>query len=255
MRYAIALLAAAVALVLVAAGDAPAKSPRVLRVGKHQTYKMIQSAVDAAHPGDWILIAPGDYKAPVGIHKAGLHLRGMSRSGVIVDGTKSGRPCSSKAKDQNFHKPQGGNGIEVYKRNGVWIENLTVCNFLGEGNQIWWNGGDGSGKIGMASWYGSYLTATSTYFKKKRPFASYGIFASNARGPGRLTNSYASNMEDSAFYVGACNPCNATLDHLHGQYNLDGYSGTNSAKVLVENSEFDNNTEGMTTDRDRKSVV
>jgi hypothetical protein len=50
VRYGVALLAATVALALVAAVSAAAKSPRVLRVGKNGTYKKIQSAVNAAHP-------------------------------------------------------------------------------------------------------------------------------------------------------------------------------------------------------------
>jgi hypothetical protein len=41
--------------------------------------------------------------------------------------------------------------------------------------------------------------------------AQYGLFASNASGPGYITYSYASNMGDSDFYVGACPDCNATL--------------------------------------------
>jgi hypothetical protein len=248
MRYATALLAATVALALVIAGTAPAKSHRVLLVGKHGTYKTIQSAVNAAHNGDWILIAPGDYKEHVVIRKSGLHLRGMSRTRVIVDGTKSGPPCSSKAKDQVFNRGDKGNGILVFNADNVTIENLTACNFLGSGNQIWWNGGDGSGKIGMGSWYGSYLTATTTYFNAKKPQATYGLFVSNAKGPGRLTNSYASNMNDAAFYVGACHPCNGTLDHVKGEFNRLGYSGTNSSGVTLQNSEFNDNFSGITTD-------
>src|SRR3954451_25436456 len=243
MLRAAALLTAVVALVF--AGSASAK---VLRVGKHGNYKTIQKAVNAAHKGDWILIGRGDYKEKVRIKKGGLHLRGMSRTGVIVDGTKSGRACSSKAKDQNFKRGDDGNGIEVDKANGVWIENLTGCNFLGGGNQIWWNGGDGSGKIGMTSWYGSYLSATSTYFNAKKPQATYGIFASNAKGPGVLTDSYGTNMNDAAFYVGACHPCSALLDKVHGEFNRLGYSGTNSSGVTIQNSEFDNNFAGITTD-------
>src|SRR3954471_1523155 len=243
MLRAAALLTAVVALAF--AGSASAK---VLRVGKHGSYKTIQKAVNAAHKGDWILIAPGDYKEKVRIKTDRLHLRGMSRTGVIVDGTKSGPACSSKAKDQNFKRGNDGNGIEVDKANGVWIENLTACNFLGEGNQIWWNGGDGSGKIGMTSWYGSYLTATSTYFNRKKPQATYGLFASNAKGPGRLTKSYASNMNDAAFYVGACHPCSTTLDHVKGEFNTLGYSGTNSSGVTIKNSEFDQNFTGISTD-------
>jgi hypothetical protein len=62
----------------------------------------------------------------------------------------------------------GRNGIEVFKVDGVTIENLTACNSLGDlmgnnGNQIWWDGGDGSGKIGVGSYSGSYLTASSTF--------------------------------------------------------------------------------------------
>src|ERR1700712_5505122 len=43
-----------------------ASGGQVLLVGTYQghagKYKTIQSAVDAAAPGDWILVAPGDYK-------------------------------------------------------------------------------------------------------------------------------------------------------------------------------------------------
>ena len=72
------------------------------------------------------------------------------------------------------------------------------------GNQIWWNGGDGSGHIGMGAWYGNYLSATTTFYRADKPQASYGEFASNARGPGRLAHSYASNMNDAGVYIGAC---------------------------------------------------
>src|SRR4051794_33083870 len=243
MLRAIALLTAVVALAF--AGNASAK---VLRVGKHGNYRSIQKAVNAAHKGDWILIAPGDYKGAVRVTTPGLHIRGLSRSGVIVDGTKSGPACSSKAKDQDFHRGDRGNGIEVFKASGVWIENLTACNFLGEGNQIWWNGGDGSGKIGMGSWYGSFLSATSTFFSAKKPQATYGIFASNAKGAGVLTDSYGTNMNDAAFYVGACHPCATKLLRVHGEFNTLGYSGTNSSGVLIQNSEFNQNFTGISTD-------
>ena len=45
---------------------APAAGARVLRVGTFHgirgQYTSIQTAVNAAAPGDWILVAPGDYK-------------------------------------------------------------------------------------------------------------------------------------------------------------------------------------------------
>src|ERR1700739_3140101 len=93
---------------------APVAVARVLLVGSyhgiHGQYSSIQAAVNAAKPGDWILIGPGDYKtssstAPKGgkefpagvlITKARLHLRGMNRNTVIVDGTHPGSAPGSR---------------------------------------------------------------------------------------------------------------------------------------------------------------
>jgi hypothetical protein len=193
-------------LTTLAAGlqSAAASGPAVLRVGTFKghagAYSTIQAAVNAARPGDWILIAPGDYhesgapNAGVLITTPGIHLRGMIRNGVIVDGTNAGfGTCSADSAAQNYGPGGSGrNGIEVLMVDGVSIENLTACNFLADasgnnGNQIWWNGGDGSGQIGMGSYHGAYLTASSTYYDASVPNAAlYGIFASNSRGPGLI---------------------------------------------------------------------
>jgi hypothetical protein len=190
----------------------------------------------------------------------GIHLRGMDRSRVVVDGTKNGAsPCSAKAADQDYGtlnakgSPLGRNGIVVSKANGVSVENLTVCNFLrgsgDSGNQIWWNGGDGSAKIGMQGYTGRYLTATSTYFGTEDTAALYGIFSSNTQGPALWDQLYASNFSDSGMYVGACQQvCNVTISHAHMQYSSLGYSGTNSGgRVVITNSEFDHNQDGLDT--------
>src|SRR5438105_6007512 len=104
-------------------------------------YKSIQAAVDAAKPGDWILVGPGDYHErqdytvpswPSGgwISKPGTHLRGMDRNAVIVDGTKptATTRCSGNAADQDLGPAgQGRNGIEGwgpgFTANNVPIEN------------------------------------------------------------------------------------------------------------------------------------
>src|SRR5438094_259232 len=112
-------------------------------------YVTSQKAVNAAKPCDWILVAPGIYRESVTITKDHIHLRGLNRNTVIVDGGHA----------------KGVNGIVVDKANDVWIENLTVRNFDraerdGEdGNQIWWNGGDESGQIGAQGWRGDYMAA------------------------------------------------------------------------------------------------
>ena len=174
-------VAAVVALSFVACAIPAAASPpgwshaggvRVLRVGTWHgirgQYSSIQSAVNAARPGDWVLVAPGDYhesgsaEAGVMITTPDLHVRGLDRNGVVIDGTRAGATrCSSATADQGA---AGRNGIEVFEANGVTLENFTACNFLrgGDGgNQIWWNGGDGTGTRNLASFGGAYLSATS----------------------------------------------------------------------------------------------
>jgi hypothetical protein len=242
--------------------SAQASGPRVLLVGTSHglpgTFSTIQAAVNAAHQGDWILVAPGDYHetgapdAGVLVTTPGIHIRGLSRNGVIVDGTAAGSsPCSAAPQAQNPSQT-GRNGIEVLKTDGVSVENLTVCNFLGDsggsgGNEIWWNGGDGSGTIGLGSFHGAYLTASSSYFSPTdQRLGMYGVFVSNSGGPGTIEQAYASNMADSSFYVGACRDCNATLSDVHAQNSALGYSGSNAGGHLrIVDSEWDGNRDGI----------
>ena len=154
------------------AASAKGTGPKVLYVGSlsghptppSSTFSSIQSAVDASKPGDWILIAPGDYHesgdmgadAPspsdladgwyggVDISTPRIHLRGMNRNSVIVDGTTSAAttPCSASPADQNTLGGEGRNGILVWKVSGVSVDNLTVCNFLaGSGTPVTRSGG------------------------------------------------------------------------------------------------------------------
>ena len=257
-----------------------APSGHVLLVGTFKghagQYTSVQAAVDAAKPGDWILVAPGDYhetadstlptdpthgdNAGVMISTPNLHLRGMSRSGVVVDGTKAGAPqCSANPADQTYGatgsdgKTVGRNGIVVWKADNVSIDNLTTCNFLGgsgaSGNGIWWNGGADSAQIGLHGYTGSYLTATSTYYGNPALAATYGIFAQDASGPATWDQIYGSNFNDSGMYVGACQQvCGITINHAWMEYSSLGYSGTNSGgAIVIENSQFDNNRDGADT--------
>jgi hypothetical protein len=260
--------------------------PQVLRVGRYHgiagQYQTIQAAVAAAKPRDVILIAPGDYKTTSSVTPKGAHgqfpagvlittpditLRGMNRNTVIVDGTKKGPACNHVPADQNYGPLANGgsaglNGVMVWKADNVAVENLTACNFLGgtggsggTGNQVWWNGGANSGTIGGWGFTGAYLNATSTFFnsalglrRAEQSAATYGIFSSNWDG-GTWSDTYASNMNDSGYYIGACHQlCNQTIDHGWAEYNALGYSGTNSGgSLIVEYSTFDKNEDGFDT--------
>lgn len=275
-------LCGAAALTLIAATPvgltaSDASTPQVLRVGSWHGVSGNEPTIDAAiaalKPGGWLLIGPGDWhpqmdksKAQAGVKfpsamlvkTPDVHIRGMNRDHVIIDGTKPGStPCSKKKSAQDFGQKvhgvaQGRNGPEALRASNVWFENFTVCNFLtgsqDTGNEIWWNGGDDGGKIGLNSWYGNYLTATTTYFDPKHPgnAAQYGLFVSDSRGPGEMNHTYSSNFNDSAYYIGACRNCNAVINHGHAENSALGMSATNSGgSFIIENTEWDQNKAGM----------
>jgi hypothetical protein len=276
-RIAAALLGGGAAVVLALPAQALARN--VLLVGSYNgkpgSYESIQAAIDAAKPGDWVLIGPGDYKAassrtPQGAQgddKAGaavlittrnIHVRGMNRNAVMIDGTKPGSPeCSGAEADQTFGAPEGSrylgnNGVVVYKASGVHLQNFSTCNFLGSnhgGDSVWFDGGGASGKQAIGSWFGSYLSSTSTYWGgREKPSDEYGIYASNTTGAGSFVRTYANNMSDSGYYIGACPDCNATITEAHSENNDLGYSGSNSGgHLIIKNSEFNNNEEGVAT--------
>lgn len=194
-------------------------------------FATIQAAVDASKPGGWVLIEPGVYDEPVVVRTPGLHIRGMNRNAVIVDG-----------------QHMVANGIEIHEANDVWVENLTVRNFdFGAscpdeecGNEIWWNGGSGSGRVGAHGWWGSYLTAYDTGRS-----GGYGIFTGNET-EGSWENIYASGFADSGIYIGACQECDARVTGAIMENNALGYSGSNAGgKLALEDSIWRRNLVGI----------
>ena len=198
-------------------------------------YSTIQAAVHAAGRGDWILIDRGVYHGQVLIKTADLHLRGIDRNAVILDG-----------------RHRVGNGIEVYKTNGVWIENLMVRNFdrssrdnFDTGNEIWWNGGRTTPRIGLHGWWGQYLTAYDTGL-----LGGYGVYAGESVS-GWMKHIYASGFNDAGVYVGACRDCGALLQDVVSEHNGIGYSGSNSGgHLIIEDSVFRDNRFGIAPNSD-----
>ena len=89
------------------------ETPRTLRVpDDHPT---VQSAVDAAEPGDLILLAPGTYSEAVTVEVPRVTIRGLDRNTVILDGGD-----------------ERENGFLVFS-DGVAIENLTTAHYRGNG--------------------------------------------------------------------------------------------------------------------------
>ncbi len=178
----------------------------------------IQNAVDAADPGDLVLISPAPetdvhraedgryvYFEQVDIATPYLTIRGTDRNAVIIDGEHQ-RPI----------------GINTVAANGVAVENLTVRNTTGNG--VYWTA--------VRGYRGSYLTAVNN--------AIYGIYAFDSTD-GLFEHSYASGSKDAGFYVGQCDPCDAILTDVTAELNGMGYSGTNASDVFMVDSVWRHN--------------
>jgi len=176
-----------------------------------QDYPTIQNGVDAADPGDLVLIDKGEYNEAVFVTTPSLTLRGVDRNAVILDG-----------------KFDLGTGIMV-GANGVAVENMTARNYTLNG--FFWTA--------VKGFRGSYLTAYNN--------GDYGIYAFGSTD-GLFEHSLASGSPDSAFYVGQCAPCRVVLNDVIGNYSGLGYSGTNSSgDMYVLNSRFEHNRSGIST--------
>lgn len=189
-------------------GTGDASAGRTLNVpADHAT---IQEAVNAAEPGDLVLIAEGVYHEAVDVVTDDIVIRGVDRNKVILDG--------------EFELT---NAFKVVGADGVAIENLTSRHYTS--NSFYWTGADG--------YRASYVTSYRT--------GDYGIYAFDSVN-GLIEHSYASGSRDAGVYIGQCYPCNAVIDDVVSEWNGLGYSGTNSGgNLLIINSTWRNNRAGI----------
>jgi parallel beta-helix repeat protein len=123
----ILLIAAALTLTVGIALAIPALA-KTIEVPKD--YQTIQAAINAAQPGDLILIAPGIYKENLTIRKS-IELRGAD-AGVIVDGSRARNTPTiliQRTRDvviQNLEITGGRRGIQVERSRDVIIKNNLI---------------------------------------------------------------------------------------------------------------------------------
>jgi hypothetical protein len=173
-------------------------------------YPTIQAAVDAAGPGDLVLIDRGVYREAVDVRTPGVTIRGVDRNEVVIDG-----------------ELERDNGIRVLSTDGVVVENLTTRNH--QFNGVFWSS--------VRGYRASYVTAVNN--------GDYGIYAFDS-GDGLFEHSYASGSPDASYYIGQCNPCDAVITDSIGEYSGLGYSGTNASNnIYIVNNVFKNNGAGL----------
>src|SRR5881397_2315003 len=126
--------------------------------------KSIAVGVSHAQNGDWVMVWPGYYREAVTIQprpglSSGLHIRGMQRNGVVLDGTKA-----------------DGSGIHVQGVNNTWVENMSGQHYkTGSSNAFYWTGVDG--------FWGNYLTAYDN--------GDYGVYAYDSTSSGPTPSTFA----------------------------------------------------------------
>ena len=189
-------------------------------------FSTIQGAVNAAPECGWIMIEDGIYKEEVKVTTSNLHLRGMDRNRVILDGTGI------------VHEGKDANGIEVYhgqqrldrKHDGPQLRPRKRRRRRRQRLLVEWRHRIPT-KSGAHGWFGKYLTAYDTGLN-----GGYGIFTQNET-EGEWDHIYASGFNDSGIYIGACQECKAKVNHATIEYNAVGYSGSNSGgELVIENS-------------------
>jgi hypothetical protein len=181
----------------------------------------VQAGVDAAAPGDLVLIAPGTYAEAVIVRTPSIVIRGEDRNTVIFDGN-----------DELV------NGFQV-SADGVAIENMTVKRYQVNGVVFTkaYDAADPATATVLQGYRASYVTVANN--------GLYGLYAFYAAG-GQFDHVYGSGHPDGGIYIGQCKPCNAVVSEAVMELNGLGYSGTNaSGNVFVVNSVFRRNRIGV----------
>ena len=141
----------------------------------------------------------------------------------------------------------------VYKASGVTLQNFSTCNFLGSnagGDSVWFDGGGATGKQEIGSWWGEYLSSTSTYWGgTEQALRRVRHLRVEHLRPGLLhATPTRTTCPTPATTSAPARTATRRSTTATAEGNDLGYSGSNSGgHVVIENSEFNNNEEGVAT--------
>ncbi|MEV5199263.1 right-handed parallel beta-helix repeat-containing protein [Streptomyces sp. NPDC053720] len=175
--------------------SASAETARMVHPGES-----IQKAVDAAQPGDTVVVLPGTYRESVLVTKPDVTLRGSGGRTVLRPPEPDARAADACAKAGNGICVQGRSGKTVdgvhiesltvtgFKKNGVWAswtDHLTVRQVTSEHNGVW-------GIAQERSTHGAFIGNTA------RANGDAGIFVANTvDAEGGATDTRGTELRDN----------------------------------------------------------
>ncbi|HEY7498202.1 MAG TPA: right-handed parallel beta-helix repeat-containing protein [Vicinamibacterales bacterium] len=209
-------LGIAIAFAIVTSAAAASANTHVVRPGES-----IQAAVDAASPGDTIIVKAGEYYESVTIHTSGLTLRGQGR--VVLEPSHYGSSeCYIPGHDvgicvvpSDFNPSTGAYTSRV--------RDVTISGFRIEGFQ-----GDGVFGFGTENLRVSNVVAIDN--------TAYGIATFDGIGS-TITGNAVSGSHDAGIYVGDSLNANAIVSHNRAWNNAFAILVRHSRKAIVSNND------------------
>ncbi len=178
-------------------------------------YFSVQGAVDAAQPGDLILIDPGVYTEEVIVNTPDIVIRGRDRNTVFLDGLHSATT-----------------GLTVLA-DGVAVENLTVRNYLGDGIIV-----DGLGRtVPINRFRALHVTTSNT--------GQNGISLRNTTNA-EVKQGWLSGHAGAGVEVSDCTSCATLITTTLAEFSARGFSVVGAGGgVSIFSSTSRNNRTGI----------